>query len=67
MLLGEDVLSDILLTGGPKGAATLTESVFGGAIRGHLSQTRLDLLEQQQLLILLVSLWCSLIKTPQTH
>ena len=34
MLLGEDVLSDILLTGGPKGAATLTESVFGGAIRG---------------------------------
>ena len=34
MQLGEDVLSDILMTGGPKGTAALTESVFGGAVRG---------------------------------
>ena len=42
MLLGEDVLADILLTGGPKGTVALTESVFGGAIRGPYVPDKLD-------------------------
>ena len=34
MLLGEDVLSEVLMLGGPKGSATAIETVFGWAIRG---------------------------------
>ena len=34
MLLGEDVLSEVFMMGGPKGSATAIETVFGWAIRG---------------------------------
>ena len=34
LLLGEDVLADVLMLAGPKGTAKATETVFGRAIRG---------------------------------
>ena len=34
LLLGEDILSDVLMLAGPRGTAKATETVFGWAIRG---------------------------------